>query len=55
MFDEELLTDEQIEYLEDRGVDLNDPRAVKEELDLQRSMAEDNEIDSGIERSRCQE
>jgi hypothetical protein len=40
-----LLSDREIEMLEDRGVNMDDPKAIRAELDLIESEAEDREDD----------
>ena len=43
-----LLTDEEIEELEDRGVDMDDPEAIRKELEIMDEEAEDRALDSSI-------
>ena len=43
-----LLTDEEIEELEDRGVDMDDPEAIRKEIEIMDAEAEDRALDSGM-------
>jgi len=53
--EQSLLSDKDIEMLEDRGVDLDDPEAVRRELDLIEDEAADREDDDYYNKYQCYE
>ena len=53
--EQSLLSDAEIEMLEDRGIDMDDPVAIRRELDLIEDEAEDREDDDYYNKYQCYE